>query len=155
MQKENKLTEWGVTDDTDDADDFEMISNVFGLQPKIPDAVYFCSIEPPSQSQQLALDNALKQMQREDPSLRVTYDESTMQTVLGGMGELHLEIIKSRLLTEHKIDADLGELQIAFKETLVTPSTRQSINVNKEIAGSAQQVTIEMSLVNDSQEIFR
>lgn len=152
IQKQNKLA---IEDVDDDDDDFDMISETFGLQPKIPDAVYFCSIEPPSQSQQLALENALKQMQREDPSLRVSYDETTMQTVLGGMGELHLEIIKSRLLTEYKIDADLGELQIAYKETLVAASGRQSISVNKEIAGNTQQVTIEISLVNDAAEIFR
>lgn len=152
IQKQNKLA---IEDVDDDDDDFDMISETFGLQPKIPDAVYFCSIEPPSQSQQLALENALKQMQREDPSLRVSYDETTMQTVLGGMGELHLEIIKSRLLTEYKIDADLGELQIAYKETLVAASCRQSISVNKEIAGNTQQVTIEISLVNDAAEIFR
>lgn len=143
------------SDDDEDDDDVDTISQSFGLQPKIPDAVYFCSIEPPSQSQQLALETALKQLMREDPSLRVKYDEATMQTVLGGMGELHLEIIKSRLLTEYKIDADLGELQIAYKETLESDSARNTISMEKEIAGSKQQVFMDMSLVKDSQELFR
>lgn len=124
------------------ADDEE---NVFSLEPKIPDAVYFCSIEPPSIGFQQALDNALLQIQREDPSLRIKYDETTMQTVLGGMGELHLEIIKSRLLTEYKVDADLGPLQIAYKETL-EGKTRNSFKAEKEIAGSKQLVDIEMTL---------
>lgn len=151
LQKQQK----NLSEDDEDDDDVETISHSFGLQPKIPDAVYFCSIEPPSQSQQLALETALKQLMREDPSLRVKYDEVTMQTVLGGMGELHLEIIKSRLLTEYKIDADLGELQIAYKETLENDSARNTISLEKEIAGSKQQVFMDMSLVKDSQELFR
>lgn len=130
--------------------------SVFSLEPKIPDAVYFCSIEPPSIRYQQALENALIQIQREDPSLRVKYDENTMQTVLGGMGELHLDIIKSRLLTEYKIDADLGPLQIAYKETL-DEKKRSSFRSEKEIAGNKQLVDIEMTLdlLRPRDEIFR
>jgi elongation factor G len=68
-----------------------------------------------------------------------------MQTVLGGMGELHLEIIKSRLMTEYKIDADLGPLQIAYRETLCRPA-RGQFSAQKEIAGSKQSIAIEMTL---------
>lgn len=138
---------------TQDEDDSE--SN-FSLEPNIPDAVYFCSIEPPSISYQNALDNALLQIQREDPSLRVKYDESTMQTVLGGMGELHLEIIKSRLLTEYKIDADLGPLQIAYKETIYD-AHRSSFKSEKEIAGAKQSVEVELTLdvKEPGDEIFK
>lgn len=136
--------------DGDGDDDDDDVDRLFGLRPRIPDAVYFCSIEPPSQSQQLALETALRQLQREDPSLRVRYDEATMQTVLGGMGELHLEIVRSRLLTEYKIDADLGQLQIAYKETLNTDAIRDTIAFEKEIAGSRQQVFVDMSLVSSS-----
>lgn len=142
------------TESADDVSNFDVISKALGLEPKIPDAVYFCSIEPPSVSYQLALENALKQLQREDPSLRVNFDETTMQTVLGGMGELHLEIVKSRLMTEFKIDADLGPLQIAYKETIEQES-RDTVFIEKEIAGSKQSVLIEMSLVKDSDDIFR
>ena len=136
-----------------DLDDEE---NVFSLEPKIPDAVYFCSIEPPSIGYQQALENALVQIQREDPSLRVKYDETTMQTVLGGMGELHLDIIKSRLLTEYKIDADLGPLQIAYKET-IDGKHRSSYKSEKEIAGSKQLVELEMTLavMRPEDEVFR
>jgi elongation factor G len=125
------------------ADDEDSV--VFSLEPKIPDAVYFCSIEPPSIGFQQALDAALAQIQREDQSLRIKYDENTMQTVLGGMGQLHLEIIKSRLLSEYKIDADIGPLQIAYKETIETKS-RGSFKIEKEIAGSKQNVEIELTL---------
>lgn len=124
------------------------------LQPQIPDAVYFCSIEPPSNAYQSALEKALSQLHREDPSFRVTYDEHTMQTVLGGMGELHLEIIKSRILSEYKIDADLGPLQIAYKETILEP-IRDVFHLKKDISGSAQEVTMEMSLeLDDQTELF-
>lgn len=131
----------------------ESIEKIFELNTKIPDAVYFCSIEPPSISYQLPLERALGQLQREDPSLRVRYDETTLQTVLGGMGELHLEIIKSRILSEYKIDVDLGPLQIAYKETIREP-VRDTLHVKKEIGGSMQEVTIEMSLVDDKVELF-
>lgn len=133
----------------------DIITNAFDLEPKIPDAVYFCSIEPPSLSYQLPLENALKQLQREDPSLRVKYDEKTMQTVLGGMGELHLDIIKSRILSEYKIDADLGPLQIAYKETLACSSVRDTFTLEKEIAGTKQFATVELSLVKDNNVLFK
>lgn len=123
------------------------------LKPQIPDAVYFCSIEPPSISYQPALDKALSQLHREDPSFRVSYDETTMQTVLGGMGELHLEIIKSRILSEYKIEADLGPLQIAYKET-IQDHIRDTFEMKKDIAGTAQEVNIEISLVSDNTEEF-
>lgn len=146
-----KLKKIAISEDDDDED-----ATVFKLEPKIPDAVYFCSIEPPSISSQQALDNALLQIQREDPSLRVKYDETTMQTVLGGMGQLHLEIIKSRLLTEYKIDADLGPLQIAYKET-IDERARGALKSEKEIAGNKQMVQIEMTLdvMKPGDEIFR
>lgn len=123
------------------------------LKPQIPDAVYFCSIEPPSLRYQQPLETALAQLHREDPSFRVTYDETTMQTVLGGMGELHLEIIKSRILSEYKIEADLGPLQIAYKEVISEP-IRDTFELKKDISGSTQEVQIEMSLVLDKNEVF-
>lgn len=123
------------------------------LKPQIPDAVYFCSIEPPSISYQPALDKALAQLHREDPSFRVSYDETTMQTVLGGMGELHLEIIKSRILSEYKIEADLGPLQIAYRECIQQP-IRDKFELKKEISGSAHEATIDMSLITNGEEVF-
>ncbi|XP_050086695.1 ribosome-releasing factor 2, mitochondrial isoform X1 [Anopheles aquasalis] len=126
-------------------DDSLFLAQKLGLQTTVPDAVYFCSIEPPSASQQTQLDKALREIQREDPSLRVRFDEATGQTVLGGMGQLHLEIIKSRILTEYRIDADLGPLQIAYKEALVEPSQGEW-TAEKEIAGSKQFVQMAMTI---------
>lgn len=123
------------------------------LKPNIPEAVFFCSIEPPSLSFQQPLEQALAQLQREDPSFRVRNDETTMQTVLGGMGELHLEIIKSRILSEYKIDADLGPLQIAYSETIEN-GLRDVFVLKKEISGSVQEVTIDMSLTTARAQVF-
>lgn len=153
-QKRLKKSNFKIVESEDgDAEDYW---TSFKFEPNIPDAVYFCSIEPPSLSYQVALETALTQIQREDPSLRVRYDETTMQTVLGGMGNLHLEIVKSRLLTEYKIDADLGPLQIAYKET-IEDKQRLSWKTEKEIGGSKQLVEIEMSLdvMREGDEIFQ
>lgn len=135
-----------------ESDDDESLE-LFSLEPKIPDAVYFCSIEPPSISSQTAMELALKQLQREDPSLRVTFDSVTGQTVLGGMGELHMDIIKSRMLSEYKIEVDLGPLQIAYKETIERPVVT-TFNMEKEIAGTKQNVSITLQLIKNHKEIF-
>ncbi|XP_043652921.1 ribosome-releasing factor 2, mitochondrial [Drosophila teissieri] len=134
-------------------DELDESDELFAIDPQIPDAVYFCSIEPPSVSSQTAMEHSLKQLQREDPSLRVSYDSVTGQTVLGGMGELHMDIIKSRILSEYKIDVDLGPLQIAYKETIESPAVT-TLSVEKEIAGSKQSVSITLEVVKNQAELF-
>ena len=62
----------------------ESVENLFGVGPQIPEPVFFCSIEPPSLAYVNALDNALNELQREDPSLRITHDAETGQIVLSG-----------------------------------------------------------------------
>ncbi|XP_060647863.1 ribosome-releasing factor 2, mitochondrial [Drosophila nasuta] len=141
------------TQHQEDEENFVGNKEMFAIETQIPDAVYFCSIEPPSISSQTAMEQALKQLQREDPSLRVSYDAVTGQTVLGGMGELHMDIIKSRMLSEYKIDVDLGPLQIAYKETIES-SAINTFSLEKEIAGSKQNVSITLELVNDQVEVF-
>jgi len=79
--------------------------------------VFYCSIEPPSMAFQKQLDTALANLSREDPSLRITNDAESGQTILSGMGELHLEVILERIRSEYKVDADLGRLMVAYKET--------------------------------------
>ncbi|XP_037957013.1 ribosome-releasing factor 2, mitochondrial-like isoform X2 [Teleopsis dalmanni] len=130
-----------------------IINEIFSTEPQVPVAVYFCSIEPPNLSTQSAMELALKQLQREDPSLTVRHDEVTGQTVLGGMGELHMEIIKSRILTEYKIDVDLGPLQIAYKET-IDASAKETYFVEKDIAGIKQNVTITLELIKGCHDLF-
>ncbi|KAJ8028865.1 Ribosome-releasing factor 2, mitochondrial [Holothuria leucospilota] len=93
----------------------------------VPQPVFFCTIEPPSQAFQDDLDKALENLQREDPSLHVRTDPDTGQTVLSGMGELHLEIIKDRIHKEYRIEAELGPLQIAYRECIQNRATESAL----------------------------
>ncbi|XP_019755164.2 ribosome-releasing factor 2, mitochondrial isoform X3 [Dendroctonus ponderosae] len=120
--------------------------SLFGVGARIPEPVFFCSIEPPSMSSQQALDQALTELQREDPSLRVSYNAETGQTVLAGMGELHLEIIRDRILKEYKVDADLGPLQIAYREAPLD-SVTESTTVDIKIGSHKNHVLVKMSLI--------
>ncbi|XP_062516470.1 ribosome-releasing factor 2, mitochondrial-like isoform X2 [Corticium candelabrum] len=93
-----------------------MLPVLAGLQ--VPDPMFFCTVEPASAAYQRDLDNALVCLSREDPSLRVSVDTELAQTVLGGMGELHLDVIAERLRTQYKVDAWLGPLQVAYRESV-------------------------------------
>ncbi|CAG9761363.1 unnamed protein product [Ceutorhynchus assimilis] len=126
----------------------------FGINVKIPEPVFFCSIEPPSMASQNALDQALNELQREDPSLRVKYDGETGQTVLGGMGELHLEIIQNRILKEYKIPADLGPLQIAYREMPLQQLT-DTLSIETRIGNHKNSVLIKLSLTPSKSDFFQ
>ena len=85
---------------------------------EFPDPVIAIAIEPKSRDDQEKLGVSLQKLAREDPSFRVTVDQETGQTLLSGMGELHLEVIVDRLLREFKVDANVGKPQVAYKETV-------------------------------------
>ncbi|KAM4720417.1 ribosome-releasing factor 2, mitochondrial [Anableps anableps] len=86
---------------------------------EVPDPVFFCTIEPPTMAKQADLENALNCLQREDPSLKVRVDPDSGQTILCGMGELHIDIIHDRIRREHGIETHLGPLQVAYRETIL------------------------------------
>uniref|UniRef100_A0A3P8XAH7 Elongation factor G2 n=1 Tax=Esox lucius TaxID=8010 RepID=A0A3P8XAH7_ESOLU len=86
---------------------------------EVPEPVFFCSIEPPTMAKQADLENALTCLQREDPSLKVRIDPDSGQTVLCGMGELHIEILHDRIRREYGIETHLGPLQVAYRETIL------------------------------------
>ncbi|KAF8945586.1 Ribosome-releasing factor 2, mitochondrial [Haplosporangium gracile] len=85
---------------------------------KVPSPVFFASIEPMSTSDEKPVEEAIKALIREDPSLGMRVDEETGQTLLGGMGELHLEVAKERLVSDFKVKAEMGRMRISFKETM-------------------------------------
>ncbi|KFH68418.1 hypothetical protein MVEG_05233 [Podila verticillata NRRL 6337] len=85
---------------------------------KVPSPVFFASVEPMSTSDEKPVEEAIKALIREDPSLGVRVDEETGQTLLGGMGELHLEVAKERLISDFKVKAEMGRMRISFKETM-------------------------------------
>lgn len=127
-------------------DRLDYVNNFFASGVNLPDPVFFCSIEAPSLSTQSALEIALQELQREDPSLRVRNDPETDQIVLAGMGELHIEIIKERIRREYKIDVDLGPLQIAYKET-IQDVVEDTLNVEHKVGQSKHKVTVTLSLI--------
>jgi len=85
---------------------------------EFPEPVIFIAIEPRTKADQDRLGAALAKLAVEDPSFRVRTDEETGQTLIGGMGELHLEIIVDRLFREWKVEANVGKPQVAYRETI-------------------------------------
>ncbi|KAM6902039.1 ribosome-releasing factor 2, mitochondrial isoform 1-T2 [Lycodopsis pacificus] len=86
---------------------------------EVPDPVFFCTIEPPTMAKQTDLENALNCLQREDPSLKVRVDPDSGQTILCGMGELHIEIVHDRIRREYGVETHLGPLQVAYRESIL------------------------------------
>jgi elongation factor G len=91
--------------------------------PTFPEPVISMSIEPKSKADQTKLSTGLQRLSEEDPTFVVTSNQETGQTIIAGMGELHLEIIRDRLFREFKVEADAGRPQIAYKETISTAAT--------------------------------
>ena len=88
---------------------------------EFPEPVIDVAIEPKSKAAQEKMGTALQKLAEEDPTFRVRTDEETGQTIIGGMGELHLEIIVDRLLREFKVEANVGAPQVAYRETITKP----------------------------------
>ena len=89
---------------------------------EFPEPVISVAIEPKTKADQEKLGQSLGKLTQEDPSFRVTTNEETGQTIISGMGELHLEIIVDRLLREFKVGANVGKPQVAYRETIKTSS---------------------------------
>ncbi|CAI4044564.1 hypothetical protein SUVZ_10G0990 [Saccharomyces uvarum] len=93
----------------------------------IPPPVFGVSIEPRTLSNKKAMENALKTLITEDPSLSITQNDETGQTVLNGMGELHLEIAKDRLINDLKADVEFGQLMVSYKETITIETNLETL----------------------------
>lgn len=129
-----------------DPDEEEQEDNhLFSAQLTVPDPVFFCSIEPPSMAFQKDLDIALENLQREDNSLHVSVDKDTGQTILAGMGELHMEVIKDRILKEYGIEVEMGPLQVAYKE-MITESSKVTERLDKTLGDRHHFVSITLSV---------
>ena len=103
-----------TTGDTLTTEDNELLLE----PPSFPDPVISMAIEPKTKGDQEKMSNALQRLSEEDPTFRVFTDEETGQTIIAGMGELHLEILRDRLFREHKVETDAGAPQIAYRETI-------------------------------------
>ena len=103
-----------------------------------PDPVISVAIEPKTKADQDKLGAALQRLAEEDPTFRVTSDEETGQTIIAGMGELHLEIIVDRLLREFKVDANVGRPQVAYRETVSQAVEKVQARFVRQTGGSGQ-----------------
>ncbi len=124
------------------ADDKELVL-LAGMT--IPDPVIFQAVEARSASEQSALDEALASLVREDPSLSVREDPESGQMLLGGQGELHLEIMVERLRREFGVEAKVGRPQVAYRETLTGPM-RHALEYDREVGGKRQYAKVELAL---------
>jgi len=103
-----------------------------------PDPVIEVAIEPKTKSDQDKLSNALARLGEEDPTFRVHTDEDTGQTIMAGMGELHLEVLVDRMLREFRVDANVGKPQVAYRETIRKPVTNHVVRYVKQTGGKGQ-----------------
>ena len=104
---------------------------------EIPEPVIEVAIEPKTKADRDALSAALSKLAKEDPSFRVKGDEETGQTLIAGMGELHLEIIVDRLLREFSVNANVGNPQVAYRETITKPA-KTDMKYAKQSGGRGQ-----------------
>ncbi len=110
-----------------------------------PEPVISIAIEPKTQADLDKLSQALERLAHEDPSFRVAMDPETGQTLISGMGELHLEIITDRLLREFKVDANVGRRQVAYKET-VSKWARVETRYIKQTGGAGDYAIVELEV---------
>ena len=109
------------------------------LEPiEFPDPVIFVAIEPKTKADQDRLSESLMKLAEEDPTFRVRADEETGQTIIAGMGELHLEIIVDRLLREFKVDANVGRPQVAYREGITKAVSRVEGRFVRQTGGRGQ-----------------
>jgi elongation factor G len=103
-----------------------------------PEPVISVAVEPKSKADQDKLGNGLARLAEEDPTFRVETDEETGQTLISGMGELHLEIIVDRLKREFNVDANVGRPQVAYRETISKPAEKIQGKFVRQTGGSGQ-----------------
>jgi elongation factor G len=112
-----------------------------------PDPVISVAIEPKTKGDQDKLSTGLQRLAEEDPTFRVTTDDETGQTLIAGMGELHLEIIVDRLLREFRVDANVGRPQVAYRESVSQPVERVQGRFVRQTGGSGQYGDVIINLL--------
>ncbi|MCL4492409.1 MAG: elongation factor G [Nitrospirae bacterium] len=105
---------------------------------EFPEPVISVAIEPKTKADQEKLSMSLAKLAQEDPSFKVSYNEETGQTIISGMGELHLEIIVDRLMREFKVGANVGKPQVAYKETIKSPARKVEGKFVRQSGGRGQ-----------------
>jgi elongation factor G len=111
-----------------------------------PEPVIDVAIEPRTKSDQEKLGVAIQRLAEEDPTFRVKTDEETGQTIIGGMGELHLDILVDRMKREFKVEANVGKPQVAYRETLRKTVERLDYTHKKQTGGTGQFAKIQLKV---------
>ncbi|MSX31843.1 MAG: elongation factor G, partial [Actinobacteria bacterium] len=111
-----------------------------------PAPVISVAIEPKTKSDQEKLGVAIQRLSEEDPTFHVKTDEETGQTIIAGMGELHLEILVDRMRREFNVEANVGKPQVAYRETLRSPVARHDYTHKKQTGGSGQFAKIQIAI---------
>jgi elongation factor G len=107
-----------------------------------PAPVISVAIEPKTKSDQEKLGTAIQRLAEEDPTFQVRTDEETGQTIISGMGELHLEILVDRMRREFKVEANVGKPQVAYRETISKPVEKVEYTHKKQTGGSGQYARV-------------
>ena len=113
---------------------------------EFPEPVIHVAIEPKTKSDQDKLGKALKSLSDEDPTFRVRTDEETGQTVISGMGELHLEVLVDRMMREFNVEATVGKPQVAYRETITKKVESVEYRHIKQSGGSGQFAVIKITV---------
>ena len=115
-------------------------------QVEFPTPVIHVAVEPRSKADQDKMGKALGALTDEDPTFTVRSDEETGQTIIGGMGELHLEVLVDRMLREFRVDANVGKPQVAYRETITRPVEKHRYTHKKQTGGHGQFAEIVASV---------
>jgi len=103
-----------------------------------PDPVISVAIEPKTKADQEKMAESLQKLSEEDPTFKIRQDENTGQTVISGMGELHLDVLVDRLLREFKVQANVGKPKVAYRETILRPVENVNYKYSKQTGGHGQ-----------------
>ena len=120
-----------------------------------PEPVIAVAIEPKTKVDQEKLATALQRLSEEDPTFRVESDEETGQTVINGMGELHLEVLVDRMMREFKVDATVGKPQVAYRETIREEAKKVQGKFVRQTGGSGQYGDVVINLVPEPRRGLR
>jgi elongation factor G len=110
-----------------------------------PEPVIDVAIEPKTKADQEKLSTAIQKLAQEDPTFRVRLDDETGQTVIGGMGELHLDILVDRMRREFKVEANVGKPQVAYRETIRRTAEKVDYTHKKQTGGSGQFAKVQVT----------
>ena len=113
---------------------------------EFPDPVIDVAVEPKTKADQEKMSRALQSLAEEDPTFQVRSDEETAQTVISGMGELHLEVLVDRMLREFRVDATVGKPQVAYRETITQTVEKYTYTHKKQTGGSGQYAEVQITL---------